>query len=168
MRHWYAFQSKARKEQLLCEQLHIRKIETYFPTICVRPNNSHRIRIKPYFPQYVFGYVDLGQLDSSILNWIPGAVRIVSCGGEPASVPDHLIHILRQHVDSLNASDAEMSQKFQPGDLVTIRGGALAGYTGIFNSQLPGQDRVEVLLRMLQGSYMRVQVPIEQITLQKR
>jgi transcription antitermination factor NusG len=71
-------------------------------------------------------------------------------------------------VDSLNASDAEMSQKFQPGDLVTIRGGALAGYTGIFNSQLPGQDRVEVLLRMLQGSYMRVQVPIEQITLQKR
>jgi transcriptional antiterminator RfaH len=168
MVRWYAFQSKARKEQMLCEQLRIRNIEVYFPTICVQPINSRIIRIKPYFPGYVFGYIDLEKSDRSDLDWIPGAIGIVNIGGEPVSVPDHLIHVLRQHLEKFNASDTELSQKFQRGDLVTVRGGAFTGYMGIFNTQLPGRDRVEVLLKMLQGSYMRVELPIEQITPQKK
>jgi transcription antitermination factor NusG len=167
MIHWYAFQSKTQKEGLLCEQLHLRQIETFFPCIRVRPVNPRARKTKPYFPGYVFGRVDLEKAGKSILDWIPGAIGIVNFGGEPASVSDHLIHILQQHLERINASTSEIAEKFQQGDIVTIQGGPFAGYEAIFNARLPARDRVEVLLKMLQGSQIRVELSIEQITLRK-
>ena len=167
MINWYAFQSKARKERMLCEQLHMRQIEAFFPCVRVQPATSRRHKIRPYFPGYVFGRVNLEKSGRSILDWIPGAIRIVNFGGEPVSIPDHLINILRQHLETINAGEADIAREFQLGDLVTIQGGPFAGYEGIFNTRLPGRDRVEVLLRMLEGSHLRVELPIEQIALQK-
>jgi len=167
MMHWYAFHSKARKERLLCEQLHIREIESFFPYIRVQTVNPRRQRIQPYFPGYVFGRVDVQTSGRSVLDWIPGAIRIVNVGGEPVPIPDYLINILRQHLETINAGDANIAQEFQPGDLVTIQGGPFAGYEGIFNVRLPGRDRVEVLLSMLEGSQLRVELSIEQIAPQK-
>lgn len=167
MIHWYAFQSKARKERLLCEQLRIRQIETFFPRIRVRTAKSSVVKVRPYFPGYVFGYVDLETSGKSILEWIPGAVGIVHFGGEPVSISDHLINLLRQHLETIHTSDGEEIEKFQSGDLVTIDAGPFAGYEGIFNARLPGRDRVEVLLSMLQDTHIRVELSIEQISLRK-
>jgi transcriptional antiterminator RfaH len=164
MINWYAFQSKARKEQLLCEQLRVRQIETFFPYIRVRPVNPHAQRIKPYFPGYVFGRVDLEKTGRSILEWIPGAIGIVNFRGDLIPVADHLIHLLRQHLETINTSSREISQRFRPGDMVTIHVGPFAGYEGIFNARLPGRDRVEVLLKMLTGSQIRVEISIEQVS----
>ena len=167
MIHWYAFQSKTRKEQLLCEQLRVRQIETFFPCIRLKPVNPRARRIKPYFPGYVFGRVDLqttGRLD---LDWLPGAVGIVDFGGEPVSVPDHFINALRQHLEKINVAENGTQQKFHRGDVITIHGGPFNGYEAIFNARLPGRDRVEVLLKMLHGSHLRVELSIEQIALRK-
>jgi transcriptional antiterminator RfaH len=90
---------------------------------------------------------------------------MVSFGGEPVPVPDHLISTLQQNLETINAAKRELSERFQLGDLVAIQGGPFAGYEAIFNSRLPGRDRVEVLLKLLQGSPMRVQLPIHQIAL---
>jgi transcription elongation factor/antiterminator RfaH len=167
MIHWYAFQSKARKEQFLCEQLRIRQIETFFPYVCIRPVNPRAQKIKPYFPGYLFGKLDIEKAGKSILHWIPGAIGIVNFGGEPVSVSDHLINILRQHIEKINIVENEEREKFQRGDTITIHGGPFAGYEAIFNVRLPGRDRVEVLLKMLQGSQIRVELSIEQISLPK-
>jgi transcriptional antiterminator RfaH len=81
-------------------------------------------------------------------------------------VPDHLIHMLREYLETLNATKgSKLSERFQLGDFVTIRGGPFAGYEGIFNAHLPGRDRVEVLLNLLQGPQIRVQLPVEQLAL---
>jgi transcriptional antiterminator RfaH len=165
MRQWYAFQSKTRKEQLLCEQLRIRQIDTFFPCINVRPVNPRSRKTKPYFPGYVFGRIDLEEDGRSILDWIPGAIGIVNFGGEPAPVSDHLVDTLQQHLESINASACESSQGFQRGDVVAIQGGPFAGYEAIFDTRLPGRERVEVLLKILNASYIRVELPIEQILL---
>jgi transcriptional antiterminator RfaH len=165
MIHWYAFQSKARKEQLLCEQLHIRNIDTFFPCLRLQSINSRAQKVKPYFPGYVFGHVDLERVGRSILDWIPGAIGIVSFGGEPAPVSDNLVDTLQRHLESINASAGGPSQRFKPGDVVTIRGGPLAGYEAIFDARLPGRDRAEVLLRILRDSGIRVELPIDQISL---
>lgn len=167
MRHWYAFQSKTHKEKFLCEQLRIREIETFFPTIRSQTASSRVQRLKPYFPGYVFGNLDLEVSNQSIREWLPGAVRIVSFGGDPVSVPDHFINILRQHLETINASSLAVSKDYQQGEVITINTGPFAGYEGIFNARLPGRDRVEVLLKLLQGSQIRVELPIEQITSQK-
>jgi transcriptional antiterminator RfaH len=92
-------------------------------------------------------------------------IGIVSFGGEPVPVPDHLITTLQQHLDAINASKRELSARFQLGDSVAIQGGPFAGYEAIFNSRLPGRNRVEVLLKLLQGPQIRVELPIHQIAL---
>ena len=165
MLHWYIFQSKARKEDLLCEQLRLRELEIFFPMLRVRPVNPRARKIKPYFPGYVFARVDLDEYGRSILDWIPGAVGIVSFGGDPAAVPDELVAALRQHVDTINASNGNAPDKYRPGDVVAIRGGPFAGYEAIFDVHLPGRDRVEVLLKLIQGYQVRVELPTDLIAL---
>src|SRR5919108_273768 len=118
MKQWYAFQSKARKEQLLCEQLHMLQIDSFFPSIRVQTVNPRARKIKPYFPGYVFGRVNLEQVGRSILDWIPGAIGIVKFGGEPAAVSDQLIDALQRHLQKLNVSQSEVSMKFQPGEVI--------------------------------------------------
>jgi transcriptional antiterminator RfaH len=168
MMHWYAIQSKSRKEELLCEQLRLREVETFFPQIRVHPINPRARKIKPYFPGYVFGYVDLGQVGRSFLEWIPGAVGIVNFGGEPAPVSDHLIATLRQHLEIINTSTIELSRGFQPGDIVDVYWGPFAGYEAVFDACLPGRDRVKVLLKMLEVHRVQVELPIGQITLKEK
>jgi transcription antitermination factor NusG len=167
MLHWYIFQSKARKEDLLCEQLNLRDIEIFFPRLHVRPVNPRARKVKPYFPGYVFGRVDLAEAGRSILDWIPGAVGIVSFGGDPAAVPDELVMALHQHLDMINASNGKDTDKYHPGDLVAIRGGPFSGYEAIFDVRLPGRDRVEVLLKLLQGNQIRVELPADLIELKE-
>jgi transcriptional antiterminator RfaH len=162
---WYVFQSKFQKESLVCEQLRIRNVDTFFPRLYVKPVNPRARGMKPYFPGYVFGRLDLEQISRSIIDWIPGVIGIVSFGGEPVPVPDHLITTLQQHLDTINASKRELSERFQLGDSVAIQGGPFAGYEAIFNSRLPGRNRVEVLLKLLQGPQIRVELPIHQIAL---
>jgi transcription elongation factor/antiterminator RfaH len=166
MLNWYVFQSKTRKEQFLCEQLHMRQVETFFPCIRVNPLKSTNQKLQPYFPGYVFGRVDLEAMGRSALNWLPGLIRIVNFGGDPVSVQDYMIHVIRQHVDTINRS-AEASRAFQPGDVVMIQRGPFAGYEAIFNTHLPGRDRAEVLLKMLEGSQLRVELAIEHIVPQR-
>ena len=167
MLHWYIFHSKTRKEDLLCEQLRLREIEIFFPTLHVRPVNPRARKVKPYFPGYVFGRVDLNEVGRSIMEWLPGAIGIVSFGGDPAAVPDELVTTLRQHVDMINASNGKASEKYRAGDVVAIRGGPFSGYEAIFDVQLPGRDRVEVLLKLLRGHHIRVELPADLITLKE-
>lgn len=164
MIHWYAFQSKARKEWLLYEQLRIRQIDTFFPRVRVQPVNPRAQKAKPYFPGYLFGRVDLERAGRSILDWLPGAIGIVSFGGEPAPVSDGLINSLQRHLEAINTSAQELSERFHPGDVVAIREGLFAGYEAIFDTRLSGRDRVEVLLKILQNSPIRIELPITQIS----
>ena len=168
MLQWYIFQSKSRKEDLLCEQLRLREIETFLPVLQVKPVNPRARKVKPYFPGYVFGKLDLNDVGRSLVDWIPGAIGLVSFGGDPASVPDHFINTLREHLERINNAHKTTAGRYQPGDVVAIREGAFAGYEAIFDVQLPGRDRVEVLLKMLQGHHLRVELPADQITLKDK
>lgn len=165
--HWYALQSKPQKEDLLCEQLRMREIETFFPRVRVQPVNPRARKFKPYFPGYVFANVDLEQVGRSMLDWTPGAIGLVNFGGEPTPVSDHLINALQQHLDMLNASASDMAGRFQPGDVVAIHWGPFAGYEAVFDACLPGRDRVKVLLQMIESQQLQIELPLQQITLKQ-
>ena len=165
---WYAMHSKPRKEDLLWDQLLIRKIEAYHPRIKVQPVNPRARKVKPYFPGYVFVRVDLEQVNRSSLHWIPGTTGLVSFGGEPASVPDAMIRTIRHRVDAINANGGEQLEGLQPGDPVVIQGGAFDGYEAIFDMKLSGSERVRVLLTLLQAQQKRLELPVGQIKKSKR
>lgn len=164
MKHWYALQSKFQQENLLWEQLCMRDIEAYYPRISVNPVNPRAKKIKPYFPGYMFVNVDLEQVGSSTFQWMPGVARMVSFGNEFAPIPDHLMQAIRERVDEINAVESRSFENFKPGDLVVLRSGTFAGYEAIFDSRLPGHDRVRVLLQLLENQQIRMVVPVRQIS----
>ena len=160
---WYAMHSKPRKEALLWEQLRIRKIEAYHPCICVQPVNPRARKEKSYFPGYVFVRVDLEHVNWSYLQWMPGATGLVSFDGQPASVPDALIRAIRHRVEEINAGGGEQLEGLKRGDLVVIQGGLFDGYQAVFDTKLSGNERVRVLLTLLQAQQKRVELPAGQI-----
>jgi transcription antitermination factor NusG len=164
MKYWYALQSKPQQENFLWDQLCMRNIDAYYPRIRVQTVNPRSKKIKPYFPGYMFVNVDLDQVGVSALQWMPGAARMLSFGNEFAPIPDHLVQAIRDRVDILNASNSDLVANLRPGDIVVLRSGAFAGYEAIFDARLHGQDRVRVLLQLLENQQFRMIVPIGQIS----
>lgn len=153
---WYVLHSKPNKESLLGEQLGIRKIETFFPQIRVHPANPRARKLKPYFPGYVFVRLNLDQVGASVLQWLPGAIGFVSYGSQPSMVPDVLIHTIKKRVDEINISGGELFDDLKQGDPVEIRSGPFAGCEAIFDTRLTGDERVRVLLKLLQGKLTKL------------
>jgi transcription antitermination factor NusG len=165
MLRWYAIQSKPQKEALLCEQLELSDIEAYFPRIRVQPVNPRARKFKAYFPGYLFVRVDLEQVGLSVLQWMPGSIGLVNFDGEPAYVPDALLQAIRQRVEKINLAGAGLLEKLKLGDAVVIKGGPFAGHEAIFDTRLPGNERVRVLLELLRGQKIRLELPAGQIGL---
>jgi transcriptional antiterminator RfaH len=160
---WYALHSKPRKEELLFEQLGLRKIETFFPRIRVQTVNPRARQVRAYFPGYVFIHLDLAEAGFSTLQWLPGVTGLVSFGGEPASVPESLITALRHKVERINGLGGELFDGLKPGEAVEIQAGPFSGYEAIFDEQISGNERVRVLLKLLQKRLVPVELPAGQV-----
>lgn len=163
MLQWYVIQSKPKKENLVYEQLCIHKIEAYCPRIRVKVVNPRARKIKPYFPGYLFVRVNLDQIGSSTLQWMPGVVGLVSYGGEPAFVPESLLKDIRNRVDQINNTWDEPVKDLKTGEILDITGGPFAGYRAIFDSHLPEHERVRVFLHILQDRQFCVALPRGQL-----
>jgi len=165
---WYVLHSKPNKEELLWDQLLIRKVETFYPRIQVKPVNPRSRKVKAFFPSYVFVHVDLEQVGFSMLQWTPGATGFVSFGGQPSIVPDALILAVKKKVDAINAAGGELFHDLKQGDDVEIHSGPFAGYDAIFDTGLPGSERVRVLLKLLQGRTTKMEIPAGMLERKKK
>jgi len=155
---WYALRSKPRKEDAVWKQVQNQGFEAFYPRLKVQPVNPRSRKIRPYFPGYLFVRADLPEVGLSTFQWMPHTLGLVSFGGEPAIVPDNLIHAIRKRVDEINAAGGEVFDGLKPGEVVRISVGPFQGFEAIFDARLPGNVRVRVLLELL-GS--KRQVPLE-------
>jgi transcriptional antiterminator RfaH len=155
--HWYAMRSKPRKEDVLWRQLISREIVVFYPRLRVNPVNPRAKKVKPYFPGYMFVYTDLEETGLSTFQWMPHALGLVNYGDEPARVPENLINEVRKRVEDIAAAGGEKLEGLKPGDRVRIEHGPFAGYYGIFDTRLPGTERVRVMLEWIN----KRQVPVE-------
>jgi transcriptional antiterminator RfaH len=163
MIHWYVMHSKPRKEAFLYEQLLLQDMEAYLPSVRTEPVNPRAQKMQPFFPGYLFIHVDLQKTSISDLRWMPGAIGLISYGGEPASITDGLIKLIREQVDQVNAMNAGYIDRFKSGDLVLIKDGPFADYKAIFDCRLSGSERVRVLLELIQGQKMRLELSARQL-----
>ncbi len=162
--HWYALRSKPRKEDTVWEQLNTRGIENYYPRLRVHPVNPRSRKVKPYFPGYLFVRVDLEDTGLSFFRWMPHTLGLVSFGGDPAHVPDNLIHAIKKRVNEINEAGGEKLNGLTTGDRVRIEAGPFSGFEAIFDSSLPGKERVRVLLMLLgQPRQIPVEIDVSQI-----
>jgi len=169
MLHWYVIHSKPQKEFFLEDQLSLRRLEAYCPTVHVPRPGQKKWKFRPYFPGYLFAHIDLDEVNASVLRWMPGAVGLVHFGGDLACIPDSLLNEIRYRVDQINAeSEKPAASLFKAGDAVTIHSGPFAGYEAVFCAELRDDERVQVLLRLLQDYTVRVDLPVSQIELTKQ
>ena len=165
---WFVLQSKSRKEFFLLEQLQQREIRTYFPCLHVKRVNPRARKIEPYFPGYIFFQADLQQLGITTFQHMPGAAGLVRFGNDIAIVEDQWVRWIQQKID---ASEEKLHYKipeYKRGDKIIVHSGIFAGYEAIFDSFLPGSERVRLLLQWLENRYVQVEIPSVQIFLQKR
>jgi transcription antitermination factor NusG len=147
--YWYALQSHPYKEEQLWLQVQRNGFEAFYPRIRVHPVNPRSRTIRPYFPGYMFVHADLDLIGPSVFQYMPYAKSLVSFGGEPATVPEYLIHTLHQRMAEIEDKGGELFNDLTSGDSVLIQSGPFAGYEALFDVRLPGTDRVRVLLKML-------------------
>lgn len=165
---WYVLHSKPHKEELLAEQLELRRIETFYPKIRVQVVNPRACKVRPYFPGYLFTRLDLEKVGWSALLYVPGSTGLIAFGGEPALVPDGLIHAIRQRVDEINSAGGELFDALRSGETVLVHSGPFAGYEAIFDVRLSGTERVRVLLKLLRNRQLPVELPAAYVRLKKK
>ncbi|UCD98865.1 MAG: hypothetical protein JSV42_18295 [Chloroflexota bacterium] len=164
---WYALRSKPRKEEVLWRQLLAHEVDVFFPRIKVNPVNPRSRKLRPYFPGYMFVQVDLDEVGLSKFQWMPHAIGLVSFDGEPATVPENLIHAIHKRVDEIAAAGGEFYDGLKPGEPVRISSGPFAGYEAIFDMRLPGSERVRVLIQMLSDRKVSVELKAAQVERKK-
>jgi transcription antitermination factor NusG len=156
--YWYALRSKPRKEDVVWRQLRDQDFDVFYPRLKIQPVNPRSRTVRPYFPGYLFVKADLEEVGISVFQWLPHSIGLVSFGGEPSVVPENLIHAIKQRVEEIAAAGGELFHGLKPGDKVTIDYGPFEGYEAIFDTRLPGSERVRVLLQLLNN---RRQVSVE-------
>jgi len=157
--YWYVLHSKPHKEEMLAEQLELRRIETFAPRIRVQVVNPRARKVRPYFPGYLFVRADVEKMGLSALQYVPGSAGLITFGGAAASVPDGLIQAIRQRVEEVNNAGGELFDAVRAGEIVLVHSGPFAGYEAIFDVRLPGTERVRVLLKLLQKRNIPVELP---------
>ncbi|MDH5505999.1 MAG: hypothetical protein OEZ02_02125 [Anaerolineae bacterium] len=165
---WYAIRSKPRKERVLYQQVRSRQIETFFPQIRVNPVNPRAARLQSYFPGYMFVRVDLDKAGLSTFQWMPYSYGLVSFDGEPAAVPDSLIASLKQRLKDIQAQGGMNFDGLEPGAAVRVTAGPFEGYEAIFDTRLPGEDRVRILLKIMSDRQLPVELQVGQIKVTKQ
>lgn len=145
MEHWYTLYTKPHKEHHVRSFLESRGLETYLPTVLVRKNG--RRKPEPYFSCYLFARFDPCDALPGI-RWTPGLRRIVSFGGQLATLPDEIISSIRKRVAEKGEVGYQLP-RFKPGDRIAIRSGPLRDLEAIFDQSLSSRERARVLVEFL-------------------
>lgn len=165
--YWYALRSKPRKEEVLWRQLRAQEFEVFFPRLRVRPVNPRSRKLRPYFPGYMFVHVDLDAVGLSTFQWMPHAIGLVSFDNEPAIVPENLVIAIQKRVEEIAAVGGEFFDGLKPGEPVRISAGPFEGYEAIFDTRIPGTERVRVLIKMLSDRRLPVELKVNQVERKK-
>jgi len=115
----------------------------------------------------MFIQVDLDEVGISTFQWMPHAIGLVSFDGEPATVPENLIYAIRKRVETIMNAGGELFDGLKHGDQVRISDGPFYGYEAIFDTRLPGSERVRVLIQMLNDRHLSVEMNAGQIQRKK-
>lgn len=161
---WYVLQSKSNKEQALYQQVLAHDIECFFPTIRVTPVNPRSRKIRPYFPNYMFVHVNLDEIGLSTLQWMPYAQGLLSFDKQPASIPSNIIHTLQKRIEEAQIQNEDIRKhQIKAGEKIKVVEGPFQGYEGIFDIQLNGTLRAQILLNMISARQVSIEIDIKDI-----
>lgn len=156
MKEWFALHTKPYSEQKVAARLNRHDIETYVPQ---SQSDSERssARAVPFFPGYMFIYVDMDEANPRHWRFTPGVRYIVSYGDDPITVSEALISTIREQLAKLQTRQQQPPVRFQPGEKVRIKDGPLKDMVAIFKGPTEPAERVQVLLEVM-SRFKRVRI----------
>lgn len=160
---WYVLQCKPNFEFIVADQLDAKRIKNYLPTMSRRVVNPRSHKHKPYFPGYLFVKGKLDQLYEKRMGLMRGVVGLVSFGDAPASVAPEVIAAVHKQVNQLDLENEKTALDILAGERVWIDDPRLQGIEARFERCLNGEERVAVLLTLLEGRTIRLEVPAEKV-----
>jgi transcriptional antiterminator RfaH len=99
--------------------------------------------VTPLFPGYIFARFDLCRALQKI-SFTRGVSHVVSFGGTAVIVEEEVIAAIRSRTDENGI--ARIVSGLKPGDPVMVEAGPLRNLVGVFERELPDNERVEILL----------------------
>ncbi|HLJ26158.1 MAG TPA: transcription termination/antitermination NusG family protein [Candidatus Angelobacter sp.] len=148
---WYAIRTKPRQEERAVENLTSWGITTLAP----RLEGSNSQRDSQLFPGYIFARFE-GLKTLHNIHFTRGVAYVVSFGGVPAPISDEVIGEIYARMDENGV--IRNTTALNPGDEVIIQSGLLRDFVGVFERELPGTKRVQILLSTVAYS-VHVEVP---------
>jgi transcriptional antiterminator RfaH len=160
---WYALHVKPNKERMVNDGLTAKDLEVYYPVLKKKPVNPRARKEQPFFPGYLFVYLDLDEFGSNALKWTEGTYGLVEFGGQPAAVPDILIRELKNQITNLELKGDLKKDELKAGDPVRIVTGPFDGYEAIFDTHLSVKDRIQVMLTFLRAQPKKLQLESSEV-----
>jgi transcription antitermination factor NusG len=149
--NWYAVQTRSRHEKFVCHHFQNRGIAHYLPVVTeIHRWSDRKKKVElPLFSGYVFVQVPATIEARRHVLQVDGVVRFVGHVLEATPIPDEQIESIRMLVDQKLPWSAHPFLK--AGQRIRIRGGALDGMEGIFQSR-NGEDIMVISVEALQRS----------------
>ena len=146
---WFAISTRSRHEKRVAQQLRERAVETFLPTYHTMRRWADRTKMVtlPLFPGYVFVRI-LSSERLRILK-LPGVVRFVGFGGNPAPVSNAEIETLQRVLKS--PTSIEPHPYLKVGCRVRVKAGPLHGAEGILRRK-KGVKRLVLSLDLIMRS----------------
>src|SRR5678815_5910093 len=112
--------------------------------MCIRDSSGAMTYItKPLFPRYIFAKFNARQQLAKI-SFTRGVQYVVSFGGQPVSIDEGIIQIVKDRVDQ--SGFVKLGEDLKQGDRVVIKAGPLREFEGIFERKLKDNERISILL----------------------
>ena len=165
MRDWFTVQTHARAEFAAQKNLERQGYTTYLPLIRKTRKHARKIDLVavPLFPRYIFVCLNPEVDGLSRVRYSKGVANIVSFGLKPAVISQKNLQSLWDKEDEDGFINFRKSEKFMPGDQVSIINGIFAKSSGIIE-KISGNDRVLLLLDLL-DQQLRLNTSRESISL---
>ena len=150
MLQWYVIQTKPQRENTVCTLLRQGNFETFSPKIqdySYRGGNPLG-RITPLFPSYIFVHTDFTEeCHHHLVKYTRGVSRILSAAGHPLPLPQTFIDILKERMGPDEI--VRRYHTYKAGDLIRVKKGILKDLVGIIERPVSREDRILVLLKLV-------------------
>jgi transcription antitermination factor NusG len=149
--HWYAVQTRPRREKAVVHHLCDRGVTTFFPTVTEVHRWSDRMKAVevPLFSCYLFVKTSVTNEDRQRVLRVDNVLGFVGTSGLGTPIPDEQVDAVRTLVSE------KLPYSCHPfliaGERVRIRSGALAGLEGILLSR-KGDRRLVISVDAMQRS----------------
>ena len=155
---WYVVRTQYHKADRAELNLAAAGFTTFMPRI--RAKTATRTpQTVPLFPQYLFARFNAVK-SLRLVTFMTGVSYVVTFAGEPASVDDEVIELLRSRMEADGC--IRVGERLYPGDQVYIKSGPFAAMLGVVERNLSAKERVLVLLSTISAS-VRVELPREAV-----